>query len=119
MSYAPATKPFNRLALVGVLCPVLGLIAGLVWIGLGLASATTYFGDIDPSVGITVAAVLVPVLYILGIIFGIVAFRRRNRVGGRGLAIAAIVVSSALLVLTALGLVVAGLLLSVLAQSGG
>jgi hypothetical protein len=119
MSYAPATKPFNRLALIGILCPALGLIAGLVWIGLGLASASTQFGDFVSPVGITVAALLVPVLYVLGIVFGVVAFRRWKRLGGRGLAIAAIVVSSALLVLTAVGVVVAGLLFNLLAQSGG
>jgi hypothetical protein len=119
MSYAPATKPFNRLALIGILCPALGLVCGLVWIGLGLASVTTYFGDFVSPVGITVAAALVLVLYILGIVFGVVSFRRWKRLGGRGLAIAAIVVSSALLVLTARGLVVLGLLVNVLAQSGG
>jgi hypothetical protein len=119
MSEAPATKPFNRLALVGIICPGLALIAGLVWIALGLASATTTFGDLISPFAITVAAVLVPILYILGIVFGIVGIRRWKKLGGRGLAIAAIVVSSALILVTALVLVVASLFLNVLSQGGG
>jgi hypothetical protein len=119
MSEVPATKPFNRLALVGIICPALALIVALVWIGLGLASVTTTYSDVISPIAIMAAAVLVPILYILGIIFGIVALRRWKRLGGRGLAIAAIVVSSTLLVVTALLLVVVSLLLNELAHPVG
>ncbi|HEX4401602.1 MAG TPA: hypothetical protein VHZ98_09765 [Galbitalea sp.] len=119
MSEAPATKPFNRLALVGIICPALALIALLVWIVLGLASASTTFGGVISPFAITVTAVLVPILYLLGIVFGIVGIRRWKRLGGRGLAIAAIVVSSALLIVTVLFAVVAALFLNLLSQAGG
>jgi hypothetical protein len=99
MSEVLSPRPINRAARIGIVLTVVGVVAFTAALVLFFLEASVYGNDPLTPYDYDTAAILTPILLILGVVFSVRGVIRSSKFGERGVAIAGIAVSSIFLII--------------------